>query len=313
MNGRNVLRFTQVIHTVLQSGMNLGQAMEMIQKMNGVPQKVVRASCQIKTSLEQGRLFSNALADCDAIRFAPDYVAFVAAAEKGGSVQMTFDFLLKRESEKEKRKNSMVSICVYPLIVIVVAFLGGLLLAFNSRNIVPDVSGTFNFESYERQVFWGCVKANVFLFSSALFLFMWFRQLIHKNIVLDVFCIISFLIKGTMSLDEALKVSVLSAQKNDNLKRRIIRGRDMLLHGNPVPSVVECIDKDCSLFASFAEINGDLKNAFGQMTSYLEDKKTRREKMCMDMVEPLTMCVVAAYIIILLKDIVMPVIFYFGG
>ena len=61
MNGRNVLRFTQVIHTVLQSGMNLGQAMEMIQKMNGVPQKVVRASCQIKTSLEQGRLFSNAL------------------------------------------------------------------------------------------------------------------------------------------------------------------------------------------------------------------------------------------------------------
>ena len=313
MSDRNVLRFTQVIHVVLRSGMNLGQAFEMIQKMKGMPQKVVRASCEIKTSLEKGRLFSNALADCDAIRFGPDYVAFVAAAEKGGSLQMTFDFLLKREQEKDKRKNSMLSVCAYPLIVIIVAFLGGLLLAFNSRNIVPDVSGTFEYDLYARQVVLGCIKANMFLFASALFLFMWLRHLINKNIVLDVFSIMSFLIKGQLSLDEALRISVLSAQKNDCLKRRIIRGRDMLLHGKPVPAVIESIDKDCSLFASFAEINGDMKNAFDQMTSYLEDKKTRREKMCMDMVEPLIMCVVAAYIIILLKDIVMPVIFYYGG
>ena len=105
----------------------------------------------------------------------------------------------------------------------------------------------------------------------------------------------------------------MSAQKNDGLKRRLIRGRELLELGNPVSSVIECIEKNCALYASFAEVNGDMKNAFAQMTSYLEDKKTRREKMCMDLVEPLTMCIVAAYIIILLKSIVMPVIFYYGG
>ena len=313
MNDRNVLKFTQVIHAVLQSGMNLGQAMEMIQKMNGMPQKVIQAAVQINASLEQGRLFSNALADCDAIHFGPEYVAFIAAAEKGGSVQATFDFLLKREKEKEKRKNSMTSICAYPLVVIIVAFAGGLLLAFNSQKIVPDVSGTFKFELYGRQVVWGCVKANGFLLSSAFFLFMLFRHFINKNIVFDVFSIMSFLLNGQLSLDEAMRISVLSAEKNDGLKRRIIRGRELLQLGNPVSSVIECIEKNCALYAGFAEINGDLKNAFVQMTSYLEDKKTRREKMCMDTVEPLTMCVVASYIIILLKNIVMPVIFYYGG
>ena len=313
MNDRNVLKFTQVINAVLQSGMNLGQAMEMIQKMNGVPQKVTQAAVQMNAFLEQGRLFSNALADCDAIHFGPEYVAFVAAAEKGGSVQATFEFLLKRENEKEKRKNSMTSICAYPLIVIIVAFAGGLLLAFNSQKIVPDVSGTFKYDLYAGQVVWGYVKANGFLVSSALFLFMLFRHLISKNIVFDVFSIMSFLLNGQLGLDEALKISVLSAHKNDGLKRRIIRGRELLELGNPVSSVIECIEKNCALYASFAEVNGDMKNAFTQMTSYLEDKKTRREKMCMDLVEPLTMCIVAAYIIILLKSIVMPVIFYYGG
>ena len=313
MRDRNVLRFTEVIHTVLKSGMNLGQALDMIGKMNGLPQKVKRAANQINAFLENGRLFSNALSDCDVIRFGKDYVAFIAAAERGGSIDMTFEFLLNREKEKEKRKNSFVSICTYPIIVVIAAFAGGLILAFNSVKIVPDVTGSFNLEKYSRDVVWGCIRANGFLLSSALFLFMWFRHLIAKNIVFDVFTVMSFLIRGSLSLDEALRISILSAGKNESLKHRIMQGREMLQKGNTVSSAIECIDKNCALYARFAEINGNLKDAFVQMKEYLEDKKTRREKMCMDMVEPVTMCIVASYIIILLKSIVMPVIFYYGG
>ena len=58
--------------------MNLGQAVEMVQKMDGLPVKVVQAASQINRSLEQGRLFSNALADCEAIHFTPDYIVFIA-------------------------------------------------------------------------------------------------------------------------------------------------------------------------------------------------------------------------------------------
>ena len=313
MSDRNVLKFTQVINTVLQSEMNLGQAMQMIKQMDELPKRVLDAAAEINASLEQGRLFSNAVADCTSIHFGQDYVAFIAAAEQGGSIKQTFDFLLKREKEKEKRKNSMVSICAYPLVVIVAAFTGGILLAFNSKNIVPDLTGSFKFQEYNSQVVWGCIKANGFLFSSALFLFFWLKHIISKNILFDVFSVMTFLLNGRVSLDESLKVSILSAEKNDSLKRRIIRGRELLGNGSPVSMAIECIDKNCALYARFAEINGDIKNAFAQMTAFLEDKKLRREKMCMDMVEPVTMCVVAAYIIILLKSVVMPVIFYYGG
>ncbi len=54
MNGKNVLKFTEAVNTVLQSDMNLGQAVEMVQKMEGLPVKVVQAASQINRSLEQG-------------------------------------------------------------------------------------------------------------------------------------------------------------------------------------------------------------------------------------------------------------------
>lgn len=308
-----MLKFTEAVNTVLQSDVNLGQAVEMVQKMDGLPVKVVQAASQINRSLEQGRLFSNALADCEAIHFTPDYIVFIAASEKGGSVKSTFDFLLKREKEKERRRNSLISICAYPLLVVIAAFAGGLLLALKSNDIVPDLSGSFNRDLYKSQVVWGCIKSNSFLFSSALFLFIWLKNLIDRNVLFDVFSILSFLLRGHLSLDEALRISVLSAEKNDGVKRRIIHGRELLEQGNPVSRVIECIDRNCALYARFAEVSGNLNDAFSQMTLYLEDKKIRREKICMDLIEPIVMFVVAAYIIILLKSIVMPVIFYYGG
>lgn len=313
MNGRNVLKFTEVIQTVLQSEMNIGQALVMVQKMEGLPAKVSQAAFQMDRSLEQGRLFSNAMADCEAIHFAPDYIAFIAASEKGGSVKSTFDFLLKREKEREKRRNSLISICSYPLFVVMAAFAGGLLLALKSNDIVPDFSGTFNRDLFKSQVVLGCIKANGFLFSSALFLFLCLKKCIAQNLVFDVFSIMTFLTKGKQTLDESLKISLLSADKNVRLKEKIMKARAYLEKGEAVSAAIECIEKNCALYARFAEVNGDLKGAFVQMTSYLEDRKIKREKMCMDLVEPLTMCIVAAYIIILLKNIVMPVIFYYGG
>ena len=82
--------------------------------------------------------------------------------------------------------------------------------------------------------------------------------------------------------------------------------------GKKIGESIGNFGKNFRLYAQVAECSGNLEKTFKQICHSLESKFSRLEKLSMDLTNPVMILVAGIYIIILLKNIIMPVLFNFG-
>jgi type IV pilus assembly protein PilC len=137
MRSHDITQFTRQLATLLQSGVALLQALDIvIQGMPaGKPKNVVRA---IRRRIESGSALHLALRRHDA--FGDVYCDVVAAGEAAGMLETMLVRLADHREKSEKLQRSVRAAMAYPIAVLVIA-LGVMLLMFTY--VVPAFENTF--------------------------------------------------------------------------------------------------------------------------------------------------------------------------
>lgn len=309
MNKKNVLQFTTVLSELMNSDLNLKSALETMTKMSGINKKCKKASCEIKQYLSEGSKFSMSLKKCQAIEFEEAYIAFIGAAEKNGRLTQTINFLKEREEKKNEMKNKFVSMSVYPSFVIFLSFAGGIVLSIMAPKLLVDLSGSFDFETFNKTVIWTCVQANLFLLIAIFALVKFFKTVFNKKILLDVFKVLDFMNDSGVDFYSGLETSLLVVDKNQSIKNQISQTMMDICSGKKISEVLGNFGKNFQVYAEVAESSGNLGKVFKQICFSIESKFNRVEKMCGDLMGPGILCIAGVYLGIFLNKIMMPILF----
>ena len=137
MRSRDITQFTRQLATLLQSGVALLQALDIvIQGMpTGKPKNVVRA---IRRRIESGSALHLALRRQGV--FGNVYCEVVAAGEAAGMLETMLERLAEHREKSEKLQRSVRAAMAYPIAVLVIALTVMLLMFIY---VVPAFENTF--------------------------------------------------------------------------------------------------------------------------------------------------------------------------
>lgn len=304
--------FIKTLSHLLNSGLSMGRALLVMEKMNSLSSSVKNACFEIRKYLENGSLMSMALKKCCNIYFPEIYGAFVSCSERGAGVCEVFDFLYKMEDNFRNRKKRIILSSIYPSFVTFAAFAGCIFLVHFCKNIVTDLSGNFDFESYEKNAMYGCIVANSFLIFAIGFTLILYKRISLNEEFFDSFKIINFLLNAGIDLYSSLKISLLAVKDNNRLKEKILSAIRELEQGKRSSFACRNFGSECVFQLELSEESGMEKNAFANICKNYETKIETQQKLFFEMFEPVSMAVIALYIMILLKTVVMPAFFNYG-
>lgn len=310
-NRQNVSKFTKLMEELLMARLPLDSALKLLSEMKGVSVEVRTAANEIREMLESGFDFSFALKSCSSVRFSDEYVSFVRSSQEGGSLQSTFEFLLRKEKRQSEVKEKLFLSSVYPFIVMVFAVVGSVLLCLYGDRLAVDFSGNFDSAEFKRNAAAGCMKANLFLIGCVFAFVFLLKKISGENLKLDFYCVLNFMTRNGMDLFTALKHAIPVAEKNNNLKKRLMDGIFELEKGEEVSVVLKSFGKECESYLELAQMTGNVSSAFEQIINSIERKQKRTEKLMGSLLEPGVMCVLAVYLCILILDVLAPVMFTF--
>ena len=308
---RTVHEFTKKISDLLNAGLSLQQSLDSVSSMRGCSPAVRKASHSLAKLLEEGNPLSAAFRQCAEIDFPELYVSFISSCEENGKLAQTFSFLLAQEEKKSEHRNKILGVSVYPAFVVFAAFAGSILLLSFSDTLSPGI-GTSDKASLQSGSFTGLVSANSFLVFAVAGLVFALRKIFSANSYLDVYRIIDFSLGSGMNLYDALKSALLCAGKNHGLKNKIICVLHELESGSPASHAFAKLGEKIRPYFETAERTGSLSAAVRELLCAEEKAQGGREKLCSDLIEPAVLCLIAVYIIILLKTVVSPLLFSYG-
>ena len=131
--------FTNQLATLLHAGMPLLPSLLMLgeqQKKSHFKKIIV----QLIAALHEGKSFSNALGEHPSL-FSNDYRSMVKAGEQGGILSDVLQQLAALQEKRQKLRQKLFSILLYPMMVLIAAlFIIGLLLFF----VVPKFEAIFS-------------------------------------------------------------------------------------------------------------------------------------------------------------------------
>ncbi|SEN67168.1 general secretion pathway protein F [Duganella sp. CF517] len=142
-----LLQFSQELLALLEAGLNLSEATATL--LNKETRAGARATLTaIQRSLQQGKSFSDTLADFPAV-FPELYVATVRAAERSGNLPEALARFVGYQLQFDAIRKKLVSAAIYPAMLLVV---GGLVTLFLLGYVVPKFSVVY--EGSGRDIPW---------------------------------------------------------------------------------------------------------------------------------------------------------------
>ncbi|XOV77652.1 MAG: type II secretion system F family protein [Aestuariibacter sp.] len=118
-NGKTLILFTQQLARLLNAGMPLDRALQMVVELNdqASTKKVVSA---ILEKVKQGERFSDAL-NMQSQMFSGLYISLVRAGEASGALEKTLAALAVHLQKSNKLKSRIKTALIYPLLLLVLA------------------------------------------------------------------------------------------------------------------------------------------------------------------------------------------------
>ncbi len=120
-----VLEFTQGMAALLPAGMPLARALTVATAT--APASIRPNLTRVRERVERGEEMARALAEEPAV-FDPLYVGVVQAGERGGSLGAAFDRLGEHLEREDKLRSKLLSMSIYPAMLVVVGFISVLVL-----------------------------------------------------------------------------------------------------------------------------------------------------------------------------------------
>lgn len=131
------LIFAYELRTLLVSGLSISEAINLLLENTNKTQAIVLAD--LRYELDQGFSLSQALQKNSA-RFSPLLIATIAASERNGTITKALDSFIGYEEQIATLRSKIYSAAVYPILLIIVAFL---VLGFLLMYLVPRFAAIY--------------------------------------------------------------------------------------------------------------------------------------------------------------------------
>jgi len=142
----DLLLFSQELHSLLQAGLNLGEAIStLVEKSHGATRMLLS---QVEASLREGKNFSDVL-EFHAFHFPAVYVATVRSSERTGNLPDAIERFIAYQQQFDLLRKKLVSAAIYPALLVTV---GGFVTLFLLGYVVPRFAAVY--ESSGRPLPW---------------------------------------------------------------------------------------------------------------------------------------------------------------
>ena len=310
-----LLTFTEQFADLLTSGVPIRQAVRQMSTMRANPHRLRAVSAEVGAGLEEGRTLSSVLASCVSVRFPAWYTAFVSVAEEHDCITETVGFLAKTLGAKQKKAAAFVGAMVYPLVVVVLCAVCAVWAAVAFPQFFPaDADFALGIQS-------SFALSTLFLLAAVFFVALVAKAVLSVNPCISLMHTLAFLTAKGTSLSESLQCAVPVVENHERLCDAVLAIRERLLRGENIEHVF-FEQLDAAGFASAAKIMaaqlvlaqaGATRNVFAETAETLSQKAERVRSSVLACEQPVLLGCAAVYMLILLKNTLMPYITQFGG
>jgi len=308
---KKLLLFTEKLSELLSSGIDLSASLTSLKS---------DIANEIFFKIEEGESFSRALSLCQRLHFPNWYIGFIKASEVGGNLSRTITFLSKTIKEITSVKEKFLNTMLYPIFVVFLAIVCGGISLFTFTSFVNQ-SSYFGVDSKElwTDVIESYLIGFTFL-STVLCIFIFLLKKISSvRPTISLFTSLSFLTEENVPIMNAINCSLSmdEIEKSASLYRALLDIRLEIMNGE-LPSIAF---SDALLRAGFdyesqiaysclsvSEVSGK-NDAFSKISKILTEKNEKNRKLVMSFEQPVLLCSVAIFLVIILKSTFFNILF----
>lgn len=331
---KDIIRFTSQLITLVESGVPLLQALEILSKQ----QKSRTFRTEVKwlfSLLQKGSSFSDALARFPD-RFDPLYVAIVKSGEASGNLDKALKYILKYMEKNEKLIAQIKSAVTYPTLVVVIAvcIIWGMLTF-----VVPTMAKNFQdggqelpeltqhvlafsdaVSSYWLQTivavaisiivftYWKKTENGRFAFDNFMIRVPGIGALIRK-ITVSRFCnIMSSMLASGVPLINVMSTCIICCD-NKYMEAAIAAARTKVQQGSKLFEALTSYDLMPDMVISMiavGERSGQLDVMLSKVSSYYDDEVEHATSRLLSLIEPCLIVVVGGFIALILIAMYLP-------
>jgi type IV pilus assembly protein PilC len=334
--------FTHQLATLLEAGMPLLPSLLMLEQQQSHT-RFKKVISQIMASLHEGKSFSHALGEHPSV-FSDDYQSMVKAGERGGILGDVLQQVAKLQDRRQQLHQKLVSILLYPMIVLTAAcFIIGLLLffvvpkfemifleMFSEKTLPPLTQAILNWSHHITNHPTLLIMTGIFLlggisfFSKTTLGRLWrdqlvlrtpyFQRLFQKNILARFARTVGTLLSNGIPLLQALELGKMTSgshsvdQLFQEIHDSIQSGHAMAasLHQNTFfpPMVVNMIE--------VGEATGQLPKMLLHLADFYEEELQTHLERLLTLLEPATILLLALTVGIIIIALFLPLVTMMG-
>ncbi len=348
-----VLEFTGMMELLLESGISLRDALELMASMNkgggkpgggiGGGDNPALLARRLLEQVQKGVSFAQAVQSSPDI-FPSIYRGMIRVGDRVGSVERIFPRLSAYLRDRKKMRDRISGALAYPLLVLAVTVLGTIALAFI---IIPQMEAIFSgFGGDAADRIQENISAIKILFaaggavlalSAALviawrtaagrehrFAFAADRMLLRLPFAgkfmsswetLNFSFAMETLASGGVSIEDAIEEAS-HVVSNSAYRRALLEVRDKLLKGVPLAESFAKHDEFpgyMSQWIAIGERSGRTDRVFSQIRSYFQDEVEQRTGKLLTLVEPAMIVVIGVFLLALITGVIVPLFTMYGS
>ncbi len=319
MNRKDKARFTfQLQELICLRKMELKNSLLLMSRSSPLQAKnrnknVSLAAKNLYSSLLEGEPFANSLKRCPYITFDEEYISFISFAQRCACLEEALIFLRKKCEREEENLERIVQVSVYPVFVILLAVITGLLFSFYAIRLWGDGDSIFSgINSIPQSCSKSLLLAFIFLFLFCITAFFILRRMLGVNKLCEAFLAMGFLIKGGESIANAVKAAVnilgyeskegqLFAQAGKKLSFGLSLKEAFSLNN---PGTGLSYELEEAFF--YAENSGGENDVFEKIASWISARDEKRRSICLKLIEPVFISGTGIFILVFFVNLVLP-------
>lgn len=242
------------------------------------------------------------------------FLPMLSGAEETGNIRGVLEEMKKASDEEKKRKERLLSMMLYPLFIAAVSFIGTALLVFRG---IPAFSSALSLskEAADAIVFNSIKSLVLLVVLSLIFLAVLYRVFGTESVFYRIFFLLSLMLSSSVPLGNALG-SCITAAGGKKEQKALLCVKESIEDGKGMADSFEAslfFPPLCVSWIKTAEAGGNAASAFRDIALYYREKdgvfKERVEKLS----EPVSILIIAVYLLTLVQGSVLPLITNFGG
>lgn len=291
-----IQKFTKELYDLfVKDNIGLVESLRIMKKrpgkeFSGKKEKRIQKTAEfLLNRLESGNLLSNAMKSCTYLVFDETYISIISLAEKSGNLKKSITYLKEKYERENDNREKMISVFIYPLIVISFAFV-----------ICVYLGSCFD---REKQLL--VYKSFFLFFFICLLVVVIIRKNLNGNKIYEAFFAIGFMVDSGIDMASAVGCGSQLLGIDSKLGKKFITAKERLEYGMTLEKAFS-FDSEFQEAFFFADQIGKKSEVFSNIAVWMADKCEKKRNAILLLIEPLFIAMTGIFLLILAVNFFMP-------